>query len=73
MNYFQFSVEETKFKYLGCEIQKLENGNITLNQKEKILKIIKMFNIQRKEIQLQQMKQKEKKSEELWESYYGLA
>ena len=37
---FHFSkVEIDKFKYLGCEIEKLENGDITLNQKEYIKKI----------------------------------
>ena len=37
---FKFSkVEEKKFKYLGCEVEKHENGNITLNQNEYIEKI----------------------------------
>ena len=35
--YFKFSkIEETKFKYLGCEITKHDNGDITLNQTEYI-------------------------------------
>ena len=34
---FQFSkIEERKFKYLGCEIEKLGNGNISLNQNKYI-------------------------------------
>ena len=34
---FKFSkVEKGKFKYLGCEIEKCQNGNITLNQNEYI-------------------------------------
>lgn len=37
---FQFSkVEMNKFKYLGCKIEKLTNGDITLNQDEYIQKI----------------------------------
>jgi hypothetical protein len=37
---FKFSkVEETKFKYLGCEIEKHSNGDITLNQDEYIRNI----------------------------------
>ena len=37
---FQFSkVERNKFKYLGCEVEKLSNGDISLNQKEYILKL----------------------------------
>ena len=37
---FQFSkVEKKKFKYLGCEVEKLENGDITLNQNNYIEKI----------------------------------
>ena len=39
-NLFKFSkVENKKFKYLGCEVEKLENGNITLNQNDYIEKI----------------------------------
>ena len=37
---FKFSkVEKGKFKYLGCEIEKCKNGNITLNQNEYIQNI----------------------------------
>ena len=37
---FQFSkVETNKFKYLGCEVEKLSNGDIELNQNEYISKI----------------------------------
>ena len=37
---FQFSkVERKKFKYLGCEVEKLNNGDITLNQNDYIEKI----------------------------------
>ena len=37
---FKFSkVETRKFKYLGCEVEKHDNGNITLNQNEYIEKI----------------------------------
>jgi hypothetical protein len=37
---FQFSkVEKKKFKYVGCEIEKLDNGDIALNQNEYIQKI----------------------------------
>jgi hypothetical protein len=37
---FKFSkVERKKFKYLGCEIEKLDNGDITLNQNEYIQNI----------------------------------
>ena len=38
--HFQFSkVETEKFKYLGCEIEKIANGDITLNQNEFIQNI----------------------------------
>ena len=38
--YFQFSkVEKNKFKYLGCQIEKLDNGDICLNQNEYIQSI----------------------------------
>ena len=38
--FFKFSkVEEHKFKFLGCEIEKHANGDITLNQSEYISKI----------------------------------
>ena len=37
---FQFSkIEWKKFKYLGCEVEKLDNGDISLNQKEYIQKL----------------------------------
>ena len=37
---FKFSkVEMKKFTYLGCEVEKLDNGNITLNQNNYIEKI----------------------------------
>ena len=37
---FKFSkVEKKKFKYVGCEIEKLNNGDIALNQNEYIEKI----------------------------------
>ena len=38
--YFKFSkIEKNKFKYLGCQIEKLNNGNISLNQEEYIEQI----------------------------------
>ena len=37
---FQFSkIEWHKFKYLGCQIEKLENGDISLNQNDYIQKL----------------------------------
>ena len=37
---FQFSkVEQNKFKYLGCEVEKQPNGDISLNQDEYIQKL----------------------------------
>ena len=37
---FKFSkIEKIKFKYLGCEIERLQNGDITLNQNDYIDKI----------------------------------
>lgn len=40
LTHFQFSkVETNKFTYLGCEIEKLANGDITLNQNEYIQKV----------------------------------
>ena len=37
---FQFSkIEWKKFKYLGCEVEKLDNGDISLNQNEYIQKL----------------------------------
>ena len=37
---FQFSkMEANKFKYLGCEIEKLKNDDISLNQNEYIMNI----------------------------------
>ena len=40
MMQFKFSkVEAKKFKYLGCEIQQMENGDINLNQNEYIQKL----------------------------------
>ena len=39
-NLFKFSkVEKKRFKYVGCEVEKHANGNITLNQNEYIDKI----------------------------------
>ena len=32
-------MEANKFKYLGCEIEKLRNGDISLNQNEYIMNI----------------------------------
>ena len=40
LNIFHFSkIEENKFKYLGCEIEKSDDGDIYLNQKDYIMKI----------------------------------
>ena len=40
MKCFKFSkLEKTKFTYLGCQIEKFENGDISLNQNEYIEKI----------------------------------
>ena len=40
MKHFKFSkLEERKFKYLGCEIEQLPTGDITLNQEEFIKNI----------------------------------
>ena len=40
LQYFKFSkVETRKFKYLGCNIEKLENGDISLNQNDYIEQI----------------------------------
>ena len=40
MQRFKFSkLEKRKFTYLGCEIEKLKNGDISLNQNEYIRKI----------------------------------
>ena len=40
MKHFKFSkLEERKFKYLGCEIEQLPTGDITVNQEEFIKNI----------------------------------
>ena len=40
LNMFQFSkVEHNSFKYLGCEVQKEKNGDISLNQNDYIQKL----------------------------------
>ena len=40
---FKFSkVEKDKFKYLGCEIQQVQNGDITLNQNQYITNILEV-------------------------------
>ena len=40
LQYFKFSkLEKQKFKYLGCEIEKLDSGDISLNQNEYIQSI----------------------------------
>ena len=40
LQYFKFSkIEKQKFKYLGCEIEKLASGDISLNQNEYIQNI----------------------------------
>ena len=62
LQYFKFSkIEKQKFKYLGCEIEKLASGDISLNQNEYIQNIkevivpakrnsCKVNNAERKEI-----------------------
>ena len=62
---FQFSkVEKNKFKYIGCEIEKLPNGDISLNQDQYIQQINDVSC-------LKLMKMNEKLYVEQLESFYG--
>ena len=71
MKQFKFSkLERGKFKYLGCEIEKIPGGDIILNQNEYIQNIEEVH-IPAKGILAEPVIQKRRKEEELWENCYG--